>query len=562
MIVGASAYYECHPVDGDTDPLAAQAAKFVLDTELRNPRKLYEEYLHRVVYGALAARQWGMAVEFDPACGIDGETCFRVVDPTNLLTCPGYLSPHDLRCPWIIEQRIMRMSDLDRMAGAGWDKGAVKAITPDGGWGGEESRGDPSDFPGQVRLVPDSFPRGDLSGKGDPLVTMLFCWYRYDPEEKKNERSLGYSALAPEERYMACASCGYTEHVADGTMLPASAPCPQCGQMMERIDSKENIEAARAYPDGRLCIVAPASKQLAYDGAWPQKMRSFPFMLYNAYPSPRDLVGQSDTMLNWGLINIENATLRMVYDQLRLGPPLLVAPYGQDALVDSDGQPFQFTDEAGRIAYVKNQVSKSLLERFPGQDVQPAVFQFLNVIGGIVSGNLGMADLQLTPERSRDIAASTVEQLIKSGEIPTDQHVRDLRRQLSIFLGIVVDIARQTWTRRRWIRAHNAQGAVEFQMLQGADIPDVDVIVTAEPEMKQMDAEKFGNLQQLFQMPPPYRRIAGRYLGVAPSDLDAMEKADAEMKPAPPGPVNGNGSRPQVAAALAGASGSPTMPRM
>ncbi len=114
-VTAAPLYIDAIPVETDSmqsdDPLTAEDAKYALEQDVRSADKGFDVYLERMVLGAVSARAWGMAVDFEPDIAPFGEVLFRNVDPTKLFRTPGYQDLWDSRLPWLIEEVQMRLSD-------------------------------------------------------------------------------------------------------------------------------------------------------------------------------------------------------------------------------------------------------------------------------------------------------------------------------------------------------------------------------------------------------------------------------------------------------------------
>ena len=121
---------------------------------------------------------WWAAAEFDT--NLD-ELVFRVGDGRLLMWTPGFDSPHDLRCPCVVEI-VPRMSLEDIRNQAGWKNQDL--VKPDDGKKliDKTAQGDQG---GAVRLSPDAQPvTPDGSYADSALVVKLWERGRYETQPR------------------------------------------------------------------------------------------------------------------------------------------------------------------------------------------------------------------------------------------------------------------------------------------------------------------------------------------------------------------------------------------
>lgn len=563
-VAGSEIYLEMRPIDGDSeeDPDLAHYAKFALEQVLFDRMRGYRKARKRMVTGAFAARSWITKVEYDPE--ID-EILFSNTDPTRFHVPPGCLDIHDARTPYVIEERTVPLSAVEAMKDYGWEdteKVHADGTTKHAGVG-------TGDAAGNVALTAGG---GDSSGPDNrELVTLLFAWYRKDPLGRTVEQPMSQTDLPAEDQKMRCPSCGYEEQAQpdeNGDVPIVGEDCPACGvDVMVRVDTEEKIGFYRMYGKGVLIIKPKDQEVILYDKGWPQPLRSFPFLEFIAYEAPRDHHGQSDSSLNWSLQVVSNSMLRLGYDQMRFNVDLIMTP--AEGLVDRNGEAFDFSDEVGRVAYFADPMAANATKHFQGSGLPPSWAVYFNAIEGVYASNRGTSDFGLPPDRSRDIAVGTVRQLTETGEIPTDQHIRDLRDEESIFFGIVWDMIRATWTEHRWVRLLGQQGSYVMGLVRGDLMPNFDIAVTASPSLKAMDIDQFQTFMQWAQIPDmALQAVTAKILNIPTQYImelqQARQKAAMAQPPQPgqlPPPALGQTMPPQAMLGLPPPNmGPPPMP--
>lgn len=519
-------HLDVRPVDQVTDPQSADMAKWVLQSELENPIKDYKTIREGVVLGALAARVWCAALDWHPEIGAFGEIVPRILDPRSLYWTPGWSSPHDLTCPWVIEVKTMRVADIRAMGKFGGWKNTSQVHADSGERKVRSQAGDPSLPPGQTRLPADT---GNPTGGETDIearATVLLCWFR-DYENTRTQPA-GEARILPQgDRYMACVSCGYTEKgagpVAD---LPeVGGPCPTCGNPLQRIDAEVPTEEVLTYPKGRLVICAPFSDVTLYDDKWPYQIRTVPYLVVKAYGHPVELFGQSDTSLDWSLQLISNAMLRLGYEQMAENRDIIIAP--EDGLLDASGEPWQFGDAQGRVAYWQGPGPPNV-QHFQGSGLPPAWSTFFGSVQNVLMRDMGTSDIVVGPQETKNIPVGTVQAMEQQGEIPVEHHKQKLWQAESIFFGVWLDMIRELWTEKRLVRMLGPQGQVIFQSLRGMDLPNADVTVSAAPAIDNIDPAEVNALLAVLNAPPPMRKLLARKYNIPAQDMQQFEQDEME----------------------------------
>jgi len=563
QILGEGPYIETHPRDQNTDPVASDFAKRVLQSIIEDNTNRYSKFRRRVLNGGMGVGTWYGMAHWDPDRGPMGDIVFESIESKYVLPCPGYLDVHDPMCPDVHVERHLSITEIEAKAGSGpndWKE--TGELWPDchGEYGSQEAwtkaHGHPS---------PD-----DQYLK--PTVTVIYCFKRKGQETYAEDA--GVRDLAQDQQYMQCPGCGQKEmeheRMPDGSLPEVGMPCPGClGRAMAgegepnylmRVSRERLTDHRLKYPNGRLVIIAPHQRRTFYEGPWQAPTRSFPILQARGYESPYELMGGCDTALYFSLQILMDQLRKQAYDQMVTSKPILIfagKPDGQSGLVDSSGRPFLFDDTNGQIAYADVQPGMlgSMVHEFQGNGMPGS----LPVLYGILSQSFyqtrGAFTGPLGPEQSKDVAYRSLLLQKESGDIPVEDHKQMWREEEGLFLGCVLDIWVHNATEARAIRYFDQAGAVQFQLLRGADIPNVDVIVGTPPQIKQGAIEEISALTQLAQVPlASLRRIIARRINLAPAEVAEIEAElmAAQMPPAEQPGMDGE-SPPDFATAMGGA---------
>jgi hypothetical protein len=158
----------------------------------------------------------------------------------------------------------------------------------------------------------------------------------------------------------------------------------------------------------------------------------------------------------------------------------------------------------------------------------------------------------LSPEQSKDIAVGTVQQIVKQGEIPLEDHIQILREEESIFFGVLLDYIIHFWDEERAVKTMGPEGVIKIRRLKGAAIPNVDVVITATPRLAQIKIEELQALMFWLTLEPPARLIAAQLMNIPISfvrkyqaELDRFNKSNPAANGAPGAGPSGNGKKAQ-----------------
>lgn len=531
------------PVDDQTDPELAADMKDALDWELTNPQKRYKDVRRRYIGHALAARVGTAFIDFYPSYGTYGEIFVRPGDPTKTVFADGFLDPHDPLCPWLIDwQRV----PVDQ-ARAQFKNNKIEA---DDGF---------SDVAGSASSIVTSSGNVDVVGNNGvnpsmlegrkSLCTIVRCHYRFDYEKRKGKNmEADYRRLTPGERYMVCVGlrgqgCGYqSETQANLNMdLPARSAltCPDCGGNLKRMDAHVRDEEILMYPDGRLVIVTPSVKDQLHDDKWQVKCRSFPMLWLVSHPAPHKPFGQSECSILWTDTLAKNSLARVAYETARRSRPYFGQP--RTGLEDASGEPWEFRDEQGDTFYWTGMSPPNPIQVVQGQGVNDSLFKLYEVLDQRTQRNEGTSDFQLTAEQSKNIPVGTIEQLAETGNVPIDDFGQNVYDAEGLFHGIYCDYIAATYTPARLVRTFGPDGLPRFKRLHGPSLPAVDVVVSAGPNMSQLNRETIQNYELIASMDPTKRRGFARFAKIDPEIIRQIEQDEREAREAAlsMGPVPG-----------------------
>jgi hypothetical protein len=544
--------------DLDAQSLAQQAqfAKWATEWEMTTPRKRFENIKRDMAWSGFAARMGAASIDFYPDLGPYGELLWRTRMGEEVMWTPGWKDPHDPTCPWLLDiERVLVSSVKGKQ---GW-KHTEDVLADDGNM--PLSSGDPGVVEGLTSVGEASNYHGDARTPGK-FCTIIKCWYKNDTSYKTAE--MDYEELPEDARHMAC-GCGYTGpsqgesdeqrmlDMLDPEPYPAKIErgCPTCGGDLTRIDAIMSEGPQRAWPQGRLVIIAPFSKVTLYDDAWPEAYkycRSFPYWLWQSNVMPHTAIGPSETTFKWSLQILDDATMRMGYEQMARNRDITLMP--RIGLEDAQGAPFNFLDNDGFAFYTNDApLGANSVQHFQGSGLNAAWSTFRNDVRATFRADEGTADLSVQgPKQTKDIPVGTIERMVESGNVPVDDQIRSWQNELGMAMSLQLDMIRATYTPARAIRYRGKSGLDDFMLLAGSEVPDADIVLSAMPNLERVSVEKMQALMQWAQLPPTLRRIGAREMNIAPGDVQEVEAEEAQMRAlmqqqaqaAPMSPAGGN----------------------
>lgn len=508
--------------------MGAKVAKIALESTIHHPRYGYEEARDRIVLAGLAGRIGCVCVEWDPRKRPYGEMVFRVVDFRNMAWTAGTYGPHDPACWWVIERKRMTREQIRAMKKLKWKntEKATESAGPDTAQGN-----DPSLPPGTVRLAQGGSVAPNPS-KREEYVNVLFRWIIEDETTAKSPEE--HEEMDPADYYLACPKCGYEEKASENGMeLPTSAPCPVCAQenptdpgTMQRVEMRARSTESLAYPEGRLTIVPEDGSDVTfYDGPPDCPTRAFRHMTFEPYLHPYEPIGLSDTKLHKNMQLILDSTYRLGYEQMSENRHLIVTL--EDGLTDANGEPWQFSDAQGRVAYARDHATLQGIRDFQGQAVPQGWSEFLSQLRAAFIPNFGISDVRVEPGNTQNIPVGTMEKMQQSGELPVQHHITRLQRRESILFGVVLDMIRHYWTERRWIDYMGPEGSIDYKLIQGTSLPDANVSVTASPSLQKIEQDQAQALEIVFSKfreSPAIGKAMAKALGVPPDQIAELQK--------------------------------------
>ena len=502
---------EALPVDQFSDPDDAEIAVSLLEWELNNPLKGFDQTLDEVVQDAVDARVGCMMLDFDPDLGRWGETFWRWKDPNLIMFEPGFSSPHHIACGWMMETRRMPLSRIKAM---GKLKGKAR-------WHGVEGIvGDStaiSGLPGEPSTEPITRLGVPGATVDDDHAWVHFCWYKNDEDTYSRVRE--EREIPENERYMGCDNpqCPYRSKtvgalreeglLGEKESLPDEMePCPMCNGHLSRRDIHANIEEVLAYPNGRRLVIFPALQTTPddepfYDGEWPvPTARSFPIMWLAVYVRVGRPMGDSDTTRNWDAQIASDQLLTMAFDRIMRHQTYYGLP--SVGVTDVHGRRFQFRDDQKNILiydWSDPNRPQPRVDVIQGAALDPAFGAYWDRVQRMLLGPQGINDMGLTQESSKAIAASTVAQLDRIGNIPVQHLVRRKNRALSEAYGVHWDYLRATIPAERLARLQMGDEPI-VGPLRGDELPNFDFVVTESPPFTGLEKARAEAAAALFQI--------------------------------------------------------------
>jgi hypothetical protein len=525
---------ETRPIDHDGDPDAGEIAASLVELELSNPWKGFEDEYEGAIISAREKRLGVVWMDYEPDYGQFGEIFYSFQDPRRFMWDEAY-HPHHPLCGWLIREKRVPVDVAREQYGAPWLKSDRDST-------GRTARADRPVSRGASNHGPQP------GGLDDDKVTIWECWYKND--KSKKYRTKDYQVLKPSEQYMSCTDgCGERSDPMAG--LPEFVPggCPTCGGDMHRIDAKAVDETALKFERGKRMIAFapncpnPDGDDPLYDGAWPiPGARSFPALFITAYMKPGRPMGPSDTTLMWdqqiASDNLRTAAVQRVLEHRNYWK------IPRAGLVDYRNQRFEFRDDQFNVMFTDNSkadMGPLDVQLINGTGLDPAFAQVFGITQQALTQYRGVADFGFTPESSKDIAASTVQQLTAQGEIPTEHFNRRKNRELGKWYGVVWDYIRATYTPQRLSRL-NLDGIDILASLQADDLPNFDFVISdSEPftGVEKQKADSAKTLIGMIQALPDMWDLLAELQGFSPSVIRKFQKRMDEIKAQQPTPGAG-----------------------
>lgn len=518
QVAGAEIYLDVRPNDREADAYLASMAKQYMEWELNNPQKHYRRLRKRMVKFALAGRMWGLALDFDPQMGRYGEILPREVDGRRTGWPSNFYNPHDMKCPnWWETQRL--------------HKDTVRTTS---GWrNNRDPRPDGDILPGATQMGDQAFAvpwtPADQGQQAGDIVSVIRFW------EKDFTTVLGesqYKTLKRDERYMACGyndedGCGWKSPRQHGMpfKLPAVEPgaCPRCGGDLHRRDAEEEFPEYLVYPLGRLTIGSPYESKPYYDDEWPQKMRSFPCLMFTYDDYPWEIVGESYTSEMWSSQQMIEVIDRVGIEHMMQALPRMAVP--EDRIKDYRGEEWYNGEDQGLLLFYPfgNPHGIEMLEAKGAPDAWGMMREtFASRFDRAKASN----DIRLDAGRSRDIPVGTIQAMQEVQELPARGLTNDLKWLEAVFVGCWWDMARDRSTNpeRRIGRLLGDDGQWQLALLRLDEQPGYDFTIMTENAFRRFAVEDAQRIQALAQLDPPTRKLMARAYGINIADLLEYEQ--------------------------------------
>lgn len=529
-----------HAVQPGASGKAAEISRRIIENVFLDPLKGYHDTRSRFVWSALAGGRGNVAIDWHPIYGV----VTRFVDPRRVHITPGHTFMHSPLTPTVTEEVPMRQSELARMKDAGWRIPANLAPDdwkPDYATGGQRDDSLVDFHSGQSANLPGA----DESEESDRIVTVIKTWYRHDPfaSDRKVEAE---ADLSIDEWHFVDDALGIKVPFDPENPVPPMSEAT--GQPLRLVTKRSDMYDSTRGEDGYLCIVAPFGQvdKPLFEGKWLEgsmspdaTLPSFPYMEMGCYTHPLRRQGISDTEATRTLVVVDNSSQRQAFEQTKQTGGILVTEAG--ALLDSEGNQFQFSDDPISIAYAKDRLSLDGVNFFQAPGMNATMPAFRNMVEQSWV-HIGTGDMALGPDRSRDIAASTVQQLQQQGDLPVQLHQQDLNLQESIggAVALAYCMAYMGDNAVSWV---SDSGEVAYATVRGTDLVPLKVTVTAGNEWQQKDIDRVQAQAQFLGMvgkmglPPQVIAVLLREAQFSDSVVEALSQAMAP--PPPPGGDSG-----------------------
>lgn len=551
------------------DMISTEDARWFMEYETKDRKKRFRQHLYRAVSLAAGAGAGALSLDVHYDLGPFPQVRPRHEDPRSYTWTPGWYTPTDDTCPWVCQERFPSLDEVERLG-------------KNGGWKNTENlRGSapenvtPNRRPNPLKAITSFSDSGPNPGMVDiNQVRVLYCWYRFDGSSHDRETG-NRLALPPDKHYLACPECDY-QNKGPFETPPNPAEnngfCVQChakGQEVQLgvVDQLDEIETVMSFPMGhRLVIVAPDERRVFYDGPWPWDIngrppRNIPLAWFQRYILPLEPWGSCDTAWDWSSQVICNALYRRGYEFVSQAGGIIIT--GGDGLWQMDGKtPFAINDKPISLAKWRG-MGAPAVEYFQPHGMLQEIMPYMQAFEANLRADQGIADLQLSAQNTKDIPASTVAQLEKTGEIPQDDFAERCADELSEFLSVWYDIKRAVMTEKELVTLRGQDGLEMFQRLRGEQLPDADVIVEVMPSWREFDAERLEKLNMLLSKPQPLWPILMSAAGVPPSMVRQLTVAMAQMAAMqqPGAPTGGEKPPPPSGPERNGGSGQPAQPQ-
>jgi len=403
------------------------------------------------------------------------ETAERIVDPRMFDPDPD----HAMQSEWLYCFETLRLP-----------LGTIRRIFPATGSDVAPDSGQ-SDVPIRAPWAPAS--DGDLirlrRGSGQEIeeefrrpdyATVVFMWSQghLDPKEAEQIR-----------HFLRCKTCArefrgdpYSPDVSHFGPLPIDSgqECPACG--FGELASYSVVRGTNipGYPKGRrLVVFAPLSHTLLYKGRWSTpELRYWPYKAFRWYIDPRRFWGVSEVQFQWSLQLLVNKMLVLLTENAtHNATPKVIIPKGigfenkpwtnipSEKLIASDPRfiqamrAFQTGDVGNSLIFLTQLALRELREQ--------------GGFGDVAQGNI---------RSNTELSGRAIERAQSAAEVPVRDHLRQRYMVETQIAQDDLEMIRERWTTERPVRLQSLAGEREIEWLKGEDMPEADVMVTADPQ--------------------------------------------------------------------------------
>lgn len=516
---------------------AAQVAKGVMWQKIHDLDIGYPRLRRGFVRMGVAARAGAIKLEI-----VNGTVQPSRCDPRELTWDPIYTHFNEPGCPELCETIHPTLAWVK--AQKDWQN--TENLKPDDG---EKII---------VRSAPPNVDKDAPQATEEQTITLKVFWIKCDDDEVEVEENEP-RALDPSRWYMACGECGYTESDLvntpgyDGSKLPESQACPQCGStpegmpvaQMHRHDHEMTVGKMPAYPDGhRMVVVAAFQPEEGYlvDRPWPKKLRNFPYGMFVPDPFPIEPFGNSDTFYNMDLQSLKNRAFRNMGEQFERNRDLLIAR--EDVLWDDQHEPYQFDGSGDTIAFYSGDAVDRDIKQFQGSGLNPAASAWIGILNEELNAHRGIGEVSLTPEQLKGTPVGSIAQSQESGDVPLDECARILREMEEQLFNRWLELELGCMTEDEWFEIMGQEGEMEWRLFSAASAPDMKLSVQASPNLNLVDKMQIDTVKSLQGAPAGVIRLAGQGANLPKNIVDELIAASAPPVSGAGPPMNPAGMAP------------------
>lgn len=538
---------------------AAQIFRSVLDAAVHDVDIGYPATRRRVIRMARAARVGACRLDLMPNGRGGMDVVPSVLDPRCVSWDTRFLSPFERgnKVLWIKHERVP-LDSLEDMC-PGWKQ--IDKIHPDNG--------------ADQRIPDPKSPGLDPSKRAERTCTIVEGWLLED--ESEMEVAIGdEKPLDPQQWYMGCTTCGYSERDLrdtpgyDGTMLPEMAPCPKCGptpeglpkSMMYRMEHEQEIGTVPEFEGRRRRVFfAPFSLDAGYyEEPWPKKLTHFPVMYHVSDPFPLEPTGNSQTYLNMDLQSLKDASIVAGYLQMERNRDLLLVK--RNAIFDAADEPYQFDGSGDFVGYVTNYDDLQGIKHFQGSGLNNAFPTWMSTISGELSEHRGIGQVSGTAEQLKGVQVGTIARSVETGDVPLDQALKIFREDEERLFNRWAEMLLGAWTTEQWVEVAGVDGVVAMRAFRAPDMPPMRIHVDAAPDLNAVDREVMRAAKELSEIQrPSLLRYAAKSAKLPKSVVDELvAELTASLAGTVPPADGGGGAPAQPPAPGGGYVESPPMP--